>query len=86
MQLDDHLRAESGPRISTPAFGLVFIIILGPEIKINFMAVFFKLGRMGPSGLWKCSKRSINFQNGETLVMYNFLTLKIRKLRRKEGI
>lgn len=86
MQLDDHPRVESGPRISTPEFGLVFVIILGPEIKFNFMAVFLKLGPMSPPGLWKCSKRSIKFQNGETLVMYNFLTLKMRKLRPKEGI
>lgn len=86
MQLDDHPRVESGPRISAPEFGLVFVIILGPEIKFNFMAVFLKLGPMSPPGLWKCSKRSIKFQNGETLVMYNFLTLKMRKLRPKEGI
>ena len=38
---------ESGPRILAQAFGLVFIIILDQEIKLNFMAVSLQIGSMG---------------------------------------
>lgn len=61
---------ESGPRILAALFALIFIILVGQEIKSNFMAVFLKLGFLGSM---QCSKMSINSQGGAS-DRYNFLT------------
>lgn len=45
-QLDNYHIKESSLKVSSPAFGFVFIITLCQEIKFNFKTIFLKLGSM----------------------------------------